>query len=131
MATQRPMRINKDIRDISSFLEIRKMKVIKRKNEVTGVRWTCRYIESNAEFEQYDKTGKCDKKLYSEVTIEAKYNPFKIFDSYCFEPEFLRGNLNRDFDILKRDFHDKTWLGYYKFFEEVEKNVKKGIENGS
>lgn len=123
MATQRPMRINKNIRDISQFIEIRSLKIEEKNGHVKSVTWKVRRISSNAEFEEYMATGKTNRALYVTETIKAEYNVFDLYDSYGFEPEFYRGNLNRNLDISIAEKIKPTWTGYFEHFEKFKDDV--------
>lgn len=123
MATQRPMRINKNIRDISQFIEIMSLNIKEKAGAIKTVTWRVRRFEGNSEFEEYINTGKSNRSLYRTETITADYNVFDLYDSYGFEPEFYRGNLNRDLDINLCSTIEPTWTGYFKHFERYRDDV--------
>ena len=91
--TQRPSLIDINIRELADFIEVVSMDVKK-----DGPVWKIRRIENSALYDVYVSSGKRDRHTYSEETIRAGYDVFRLYDSRNLKPLFYAGHFNADFD---------------------------------
>ena len=116
--SQRPIRIHKDIRDLSVFIEVKKMTHKYNKyGRILYSEWECNIIYDNAVLEQYlnsKDASLVDKKL----KFRYNGNIFKCYDTNYFMPMFFRGFENRDFVLEKSARTQFT----SEFFESYLKN---------
>ncbi len=91
MAMQRPMRLHKDIRELSIFIEVVELKNKYNKyGRLVKTTWTCNIIYNNTDLESYLNTH--DKRLIDRtVKIEYIGNIFKCYDTHYFMPLFYKG----------------------------------------
>lgn len=94
IASQRPILINKDIRDISRhFVHIYKLD----KDEahfgiICGLKWHCREFDSRADVDEYvelSKHGKADTISYRETTYESGGDMLDYYDTKSCLDEFF------------------------------------------
>ena len=82
MDTQRPMLIDKNIRELSKFTEIIKLDIeyndFGKPCELT---WELRHIDNSSLFDIYMESGKKDKSCYTTEFVSAGYNVFECYDS--------------------------------------------------
>lgn len=128
LATQRPMLINANIRELSRFLEIVKLDLKYDKfGKVRELKWTVRVIENSSLFDRYMASGKTDKSCYTETTVVADYNVFNCYDSQSCKPKFYEGHLNEDFDYSPAIPFGDDIEGYIKYLEETDDELPKGF----
>lgn len=77
LASQRPVLINKDIRDLSRhFIQIYKLeKTVAHFNIITNLKWHCREFDSRADVDEYvelSKSGKGDIVNYRNTVYESR-----------------------------------------------------------
>lgn len=116
LATQRPMLINANIRDLAQFLEVVHLDV---KTDDFGkpckLSWVLRHIENSSAWESYMSGGKKDKGCYKEVELVADYNVFDCYDSRSCKPKFYAGHMNNDFDYEQSELAGEDIESYIKY----------------
>ena len=86
IASQRPMLINKDIRDLSRhFIQIYKLeKIVAPFDIICSLKWYCREFESRADVDEYvelAKSAKGDCVSYRETVYESSGDVLEHYDS--------------------------------------------------
>lgn len=94
IASQRPILINKDIRDLSRhFVQIIKLeKTIAHFGIISKLKWFCREFDSRADVDEYielSKKGKSDIVSYRETVYESGGEILDYYDSRAYLEEFL------------------------------------------
>ena len=98
--TQRPGLIDVNIRDLSNFIEIRNLDVNYDKNGFfNNMIWTVREFDNVGLVDEYMKSGKRDKDLYTERRIVSERCVFEQYNSWSLESKFYVGHENEDFDL--------------------------------
>lgn len=119
LATQRPMLINANIRELAYFMDVVKLdKWYDDFGKVKRLRWRIRRLDNSGLFDRYMASGKQDKSLYEEDTITADYNVFDCYDSQSCKPKFYAGHMDEDFDYNQAEVTDETFDGYLRFLRE-------------
>ena len=117
--TQRPMLIDVNIRELSTFTEILKMYIERNKfGWISKVIWIVRDIPNSQTFDCYMESGKRDKTCYIEREVIANYNCLDIYDSQSCKPKFYNGHLYNDFDIDYYEPTEESLEGYIKYLEK-------------
>ena len=117
--TQRPMLIDANVRELSNFVEIVKLTIVKDNfGKILGMKWLVRKIENSSLFDRYMASGKKDKECYTEEEIEANFNVFECYDSQSCKPKFYEGHLDEDFDYNQSEKPDGTYEDYVKYLLE-------------
>ena len=128
MDTQRPMLIDVNIRELSSFIEVISLKKYKDEyGKIYKLIWKIRRIENSGLFDKYMASGKKDKSCYTEDTIVANYNVFNLYDSQNCKPKFYDGHFEEDFDINYSEPTMQTIEGYIKYLEEFDDEMPEGF----
>ena len=126
--TQRPMLIDVNIRELSRFLEVISLNILKDKNgKIRALIWTVREIENSSLFDKYMSSGKKDSSCYREYKIIADYNVFNMYDSQSCKPKFYDGHFNDDFDYLQCENTDNTLNGYIAYLEKYDDELPDGF----
>ncbi len=100
--SQRGMRINKSIREISIFIICKDIEVEHNKyGRISSVKWECALIYENSDFECYMQSKKKERVADLEFYIKANFNIFNCYDTNYFMPLFFRGMQNRDIELVK------------------------------
>lgn len=94
IASQRPILINKDIRDLSRhFVQIYKLtKIVAPFDIVCKLKWYCREFASRADVDEYvelSKSGKIENISYLEIVYESSGDILDYYDSKSCLSEFL------------------------------------------
>ncbi len=94
IASQRPILINKDIRDLSRhFIQICKLeKEVAHFGIVCGLTWRCREFDSRADVDEYvelSKHGKGDIISYRETVYTAGGEVLEYYDSKTYRKDYL------------------------------------------
>ncbi len=98
--TQRPGLIDVNIRDLANFIEIRSLTVKHDKNGYFDrIEWVVREFENSGLVDEYMKSGKRDKHLYTEHRIVSEQNVFIQYNSWSLESKFYIGHEKEDFDL--------------------------------
>ncbi len=102
--TQRPGLIDVNIRDLANFIEVRGLNVQFKQDKVLGklfrqMTWTVRRLDNSGVVDEYMKSGKRDKSLYTEERIISLQNVFNMYNSYSLEKKYEIGHENEDFDL--------------------------------
>ncbi len=118
ITTQRPMLIDANIRDLAQFIEIVKLKEIKKQGIIKGYVWEVRVIETSKLFERYAESGGLDKRCFSTKKIKIDYDVFKLYDSQSCKPKFYDGHFDEDFDYILPNGQPETKEDYIKFLKE-------------
>lgn len=138
--TQRPMLIDANIRELSRFIEIVKLDIIRDKNNrIKGLKWVIRAIDNSSLFDKYMSSGKTDESCYEEMEVTANYNVFECYDSQSCKPKFYDGHFDQDFDYLESESPEETPEGYIEFLKKYDdelpdnfyqsRSIKKGKTN--
>ncbi len=129
MTCQRAIRIHKNIREISRFVEVLNVETVADRYGLHfKTIFTVREFPGNAEVEEYlEKHKKPAKGLYTERTVIAPYNVFETYDSRGCQAEFFRGNLNKDFSLKEKRVYSKSFKGFYQYIKD---NTQRGEPNG-
>ncbi len=119
MDTQRPMLIDKNIRELSKFTEIVKLDIkyndFGKPCELT---WELRHIDNSSLFDIYMESGKKDKSCYTTGFVCADYNVFECYDSQSCKPKFYMGHFDDDIDYTKAEPVIQTKEGYLQYLLE-------------
>lgn len=94
IASQRPILINKDIRDLSRhFIQIYKLEMTKAAfGIITHLKWHCREFDSRADVDEYvelSKHDKVDKVSYKETIYESGGSILNHYNSKSLITDFL------------------------------------------
>lgn len=121
LATQRPMLIDVNIRELSQFIEIVRLdKGYDGFGKVNRLRWHIRRIDNSGLFDRYMASGKQDKSCYTEDTVTADYNVFACYDSQSCKPKFYDGHMDEDFDYLQATPTGETFDDYVRYLREFD-----------
>lgn len=126
--TQRPMLIDANIRELSSFIEV--ISLDKKFDEYGNVKkmiWTLREIENSSLFDKYMASGKTDKSCYKQVKLEVEENVFEMYDSRNCKPKFYAGHFDEDFCLDTAEPTEESVDGYIKYLETVDDELPKGF----
>lgn len=119
LATQRPMLIDVNVRELSSFIEIVKLTIHYDKyKQIKGMTWLIRKIENSPLFDRYMSSGKKDKDCYTEEEITANYNVFESYNSQSCKPKFYDGHFEEDFDYKEAEPIEESLKAYVKYLKE-------------
>lgn len=99
--TQRPGLIDKNIRELANFIEVRKLDVHYQRNGFfKQMVWTVREFDNMGVVEEYMKSGKRDRSLYEQKKIISETNVFTQYNSWSLESKFYEGRGQyEDFDL--------------------------------
>ena len=118
--TQRPGLIDVNIRAISNFVEIRKLDVVYDKLGLfKSVSWNVREFDNMGCVEEYMRSGKKDRSLYTAKRVTCLSNVFDMYSSWSLEPKFYAGHLDEDFDLVYTKHHGETKEDYKQFLEDI------------
>lgn len=128
LATQRPMLIDVNIRELASFIEIREMKI--KKYDIYGnpckIVWKIRYISNSRLFDRYMSSGEKDIDTFEEETVIANYNVFDCYNSQSCKPKFFDGHFDKDFDYLQSMEFEETIESYKEFLKNNDDELPAG-----
>ena len=128
LATQRPMLIDINIRELASFIEIIEMKI--KKYDMYGnpskIVWKVRYIANSRLFDRYFSSGEKDQDCYEEQTIVANYDVFGCYNSQSCKPKFFDGHFNKDFDYMLSQEFEETVESYKRFLSNNDDELPTG-----
>ena len=125
--TQRPMLIDVNIRELSSFTEIMSLDVkYDDFGQARRLTWIVRQIPNSSLFEKYMSSGKQDKSCFTEQKIIADYNVFDCYDSQSCKPKFYDGHIGQDFDYEQAEETDETIDGYIRYLKEFDDELPDG-----
>lgn len=101
LACQRAILIDKNIRDLSQGIEVKKIKLkTDRYGNISKVIWTVNVI-NEGEIDYYLSASKKDqKKYYKKELFKANFNIFDMYNSFSCESEFYRGHEGEDLDLI-------------------------------
>ena len=85
------------------------------------IKWKVRRIANSALYDVYLSSGKTDKQTFSEETIKADYDVFRLYDSRNLKPLFYAGHLRQDFDIFPATIIDGS---RDSFVESIKKHLE-------
>ena len=119
--TQRPGLIDKNIREISNFIEIRSLDVVfDKKQWFKHMTWTIREFDNSGAVDEYMRSGKQDRSLYTQTKVTSQMNILKSYDSWSLEPKFYAGHLDDDFDIERCKSFGPTKDDYRQYLQDIE-----------
>lgn len=122
--TQRPMLIDVNIRELSSFIEIIKLtKKYDNNGKIVGLEWLVRKIENSNLLDRYFASGKQDKACYTEETIMADYNVFECYNGRSCKPKHYEGHFDEDFDLQESEPVVESIVGYIDYLEKFDDEV--------
>lgn len=125
--TQRPMLIDVNIRELAQFIEIVKLKLYYDDyGKVNKLKWTIRRIDNSSLFDKYMASGKKDKSCYTQETVTANYNVFKLYNSQSCKPKFYDGHFSEDFDINESEELEESLEGYIKYLQDNDDELPEG-----
>ena len=125
--TQRPMLIDVNIRELSRFIEIVKLRIDEDGyGRPRALTWTVRTIDNSGLFDKYMSSGKRDKSCYVETTVRADYNVFACYDSQSCKPKFYDGHFDEDIDYKRAEGVEATKAGYAKYLAEADDEMPAG-----
>ena len=126
--TQRPMLIDVNIRELSQFVEIVKLRIFNDKfGKPCKLRWIIREIPNSSLFEKYIASGKKDKDCFTEKVVTANYNVFALYDSQSCKPKFYAGHFDEDFDIKTTEQTEESVDGYIRYLEDTDDEMPKNF----
>ena len=119
---QRPNLIDVNIRELSNFVEIMNLEIIKNKHGVIQkITWTVNVIDSAPEFEKYMSSGK--KECFRSEKIIADYNVFKLYDSQSCKPLFYQDHFSEDFDTKCTVETEESLQGYIDYLKNNDEEL--------
>ncbi|MCM1437647.1 MAG: hypothetical protein NC131_00345 [Roseburia sp.] len=128
LATQRPMLIDVNVRELSRFIEICG---IERKFDCFGqprrIAFDFRILSNSSAFDKYMASGKSDKSCYTEKTEIADYNVQACYDHQSCKPKFYDGHMGQDFDYTEDEPTEQTFDGYIKYLQENDDELPKNF----
>lgn len=128
LATQRPMLIDVNIRELAQFTEIVKCKLYRdRFGKVCGFKALLRHIENSGLFDKYMASGKTDKSCYTEKVYEDFFDVSACYDHQSCKPKFYDGHMEEDFDYSPALPYGNDFDGYIKYLEEVDDELPRGF----
>ncbi len=98
-ATQRPMLIDPNIRDLACFLEVVELEV--HTNELgkpDKFSWDTRFMKDSSAWDCYMASHKKDKDCYKSLEIRDTQNLYNCYDHQSCKPKFYDGHFKEDFD---------------------------------
>lgn len=117
--TQRPMLIDPNIRELSSFIEIVKLdKFFDKNGKLVSLSWDIRCIENSYMFDRYIASGMKDTGCYAKKTVKADYNVFECYDSFSCKPKFYEGHFNEDIDYKTAYILDNDIDSYLEYLKQ-------------
>lgn len=117
--TQRPMLIDPNIRELSSFVEILSLDKKHDKNgKIVSLTWHTRKIANSNLFDNYMKSGRTDKSCYESEDITAPYNVFDCYDSFSCKPKFYDGHFGADIDYETAFAVDNSIDSYIDYLKQ-------------
>lgn len=128
LATQRPMLIDPNIRDLSVFLEVMELET---KFNDFGIpnkfNWDLRFIKDSMAWDCYMQSGKKDKDCYKSIELQATENLYNCYDHQHCKPKFYDGHLNQDFDYIEAEPTIENYEGYIKYLLENDDELPKNF----
>ena len=129
--TQRPGLIDKNIRELSNFVEIRELNVKKNRNgKFDCIVWKIRTIDNYGLLEKYLASGKKDRSCFKEGKVFSEINVFELYDSYNCEPKFYEGHMDEDFDIKYYESIGSTKDDYIKYLKDYDDELPEELRAG-
>ena len=99
--TQRPGLIDVNIRELSNFIEIRKLDIKKDKlGLITSLKWSIREFDNSGAVDEYMKSSKRDKSIFRTKTVIYNRDVFSQYESTSLETKFYEGHEDEDFDLV-------------------------------
>jgi hypothetical protein len=125
--------VDLNVRELAEFIEIQGIE------HGEDIRWTIRKFESARHMERYVASGGFDKSTYTEEVIIADYDVHQCYDSQMCEPQFEKGQEEKDYDLKlnkPRPFTKQEYKEYNKrrdddcpeVFYGIKKENKKGVK---
>ena len=128
LATQRPMLIDINIRELASFIEVKEMKI--KKHDMYGnpsnIVWKIRHFANSRLFDRYMSSGEKDTDTYEEETITAEYNVFACYNSQSCKPKFYDGYFDSDFDYMPSIEYEETAESYKAYLKNNDDELPQG-----
>ncbi len=128
LATQRPMLIDVNIRELAQFTEIFKCELrYDRFGKACGFKMLLRHIENSGLFDKYMSSGKTDKSCYTESVYEDYFDVSACYDHQSCKPKFYDCHMDEDFDYSPAIPYGGTLDGYIKYLEETDDELPQGF----
>lgn len=128
LATQRPMLIDPNIRELAQFTEVVKCELFyDRFGKVCGFKLLLRHIENSGLFDKYMSSGKADKSCYTEEVYEDYFDVAACYDHQSCKPKFYDGHFDEDFDYSPAIPYGGSIDGYIKYLEEADDELPRGF----
>ncbi len=128
LATQRPMLIDVNIRELAQFTEIVKCDLRYDKfGKVCGFKAWLRHIENSGLFDRYMASGKTDKSCYTESVYEDCFDVSACYDHQSCKPKFYDCHMDEDFDYTPAIPYGNNFDGYIKYLEENDDELPQGF----
>lgn len=129
MDTQRPGLIDKNIRELANFIEIRSLDVqYDRHGNFKKIIWKIRTFDNNGLIDKYLQSGKKDRTCYKEGKVISEINVFDLYDSCGCEPKFYAGHFDEDFDINYSKRIGDTPDDYKQYLLEFDDEIPEGLK---
>ena len=126
--TQRPMLIDVNIRELSSFTHIVNLDIAyDRFGRPCRLEWLVRHIANCGLWEKYMASGQTDKSCCDEDTVVAEYNVFSCYDSRSCKPKFYAGHFDEDIKYTPAEPTEQSLAGYIKFLRGFDDELPKGF----
>lgn len=117
--TQRPMLIDVNIRELSSFIEVIRLdKTYNDRGRINSLTWLVRRIPNSQLFDEYMKSGKRDIDCFTEDVIMTNVDVFHCYDSQSCKPKFYAGHFGEDYDYETATPPGETPEDYIKYLQE-------------
>lgn len=128
LATQRPMLIDVNIRELAQFTEVVKCQLhYDRFVRVDGFKMHLRHIENSGLFDKYMSSGKADKSCYTEELYEDYFDVSACYNHQSCKPKFYDCHLDDDFDYSPAISYGDSIEGYIKYLEENDDEMPQGF----
>ena len=122
--TQRPGLIDLNIRALANFIEIRSLYVnFDKIGWFKNIVWTIRSFDNYGAVEEYMRSAKKDRSLYTQSRVISEQNVLKRYNSWSLEPKFYAGHLDKDFDLEYCKSFGPTKDDYKQFLKDIEEKV--------
>ena len=128
LATQRPMLIDVNIRELAHFTDIVKLNLHNNDfGRVDGFKCLLRHIENSGLFDRYMASGKTDKSCYTEEVYEDYFDVSACYNHQGCKPKFYDGHMDEDFDYSPAIPCGESIGEYIKFLEEHNDELPQGF----
>lgn len=128
LATQRPMLIDPNIRDLAVFIEVVELEThFNDFGKPDKFSWDCRFIENSSALESYISSGKKDNDCYKSVDFTSTQNLYDCYNHQSCKPKFYDGHFDEDFDYMQSELLEGDIESYIRYLEKYDDEYPKGF----